>query len=158
MESLRRLLSENMRRVREEVAKIEAPNQYLLKAGWTRTNYAEFGESWRSPRSNVGLPLQNALEDEFRHQEDEKRKEEIRAGTAEVLCNKCGGDMRTKRIADDGVEFFTGYYGMIDASVSGGFLSEHLDDVTTYRFSLCEKCLAELFGSFAHPPRVDKYW
>jgi hypothetical protein len=59
----------------------------------------------------------------------------------EVICNRCkgpcliGGEM----------------YGL-SAEVSGGYDSTHLEDMVTYRFELCEKCLSELFAGFKIPP------
>lgn len=43
-------------------------------------------------------------------------------------------------------------YGLIDAKVSGGYDSHHLWDLTTYQFSMCEKCLRDLFNNFKVPP------
>jgi hypothetical protein len=38
--------------------------------------------------------------------------------------------------------------GLIEATVSGGYDSTHLDDGDVYTFSLCERCLKELIDSF----------
>jgi hypothetical protein len=59
----------------------------------------------------------------------------------EVVCNRCkgpcliGGEM----------------YGL-SAVVSGGYESIHLDDMVTYSFELCEKCLSALFAEFQIQP------
>jgi hypothetical protein len=46
-------------------------------------------------------------------------------------------------------------HGLVEQTVSGGYSSEHLLTTTRYTFSLCEKCLRNLFDSFKVPPAVD---
>lgn len=62
------------------------------------------------------------------------------------ICNSCGDTLNR-----DG---FPG--GLIDATVSGGFNSWHLFDLTSYTFSICEECLRALFTSFAIPPAIHE--
>ena len=56
-----------------------------------------------------------------------------------------------------------GEMGLLDASVCGGYHSTAgngfgaLDDLTEYRFSLCEFCLDWLFGKFQIPVEVRNY-
>lgn len=45
-------------------------------------------------------------------------------------------------------------HGLHDAEVSGGYESYHLFDCTTYKFSICEKCLRELFNQFKIKPTI----
>ncbi len=45
-------------------------------------------------------------------------------------------------------------HGLVDASVQGGYESYHLFDMSTYTFSLCEKCLRVLFNQFKIPPSI----
>lgn len=59
----------------------------------------------------------------------------------DVLCNQCGCSLKSK-------EFPNGFIGAVGISVSGSYTSEYLDDMTEYNFSLCEKCLSNLFKSF----------
>lgn len=53
------------------------------------------------------------------------------------------------------------FYGLINATVQGGYESTPgngngaLDDVSTYRFSLCEFCLDHIFKNAVIPPIVD---
>ncbi len=81
-------------------------------------------------------------------------------------CNRCAGTLIppvykhgrydhewTEKDSDHHME----PYGLIDAGVSGGYSSHYLHDCTNYNFSLCEKCLRELFTSFKIPPRVTGY-
>lgn len=94
----------------------------------------------------------------------------------DVLCNKCGeslskihyktsigdGNFIPSQIPehlpmknndnhsvflDPGQEF----YGLVETEVHGGYLSTALQDYTKYRFSICEKCLVELFSTFVIP-------
>jgi Fe-S-cluster containining protein len=68
----------------------------------------------------------------------------------DIICNKCGGSCCTKF---DPIEN-TDFYGLIEASFSTGYFSQHLPDGFIYSFSLCEKCLAELFKSFKIEPKT----
>lgn len=74
--------------------------------------------------------------------------------THEVLCNKCGGTCMLRPARDADPE----QHGLIGAEVTGGIASVHLRDSTAYRFSLCEQCLAALFGAFKVPPEVEHLW
>lgn len=64
---------------------------------------------------------------------------------ASYICNKCGGSL-----CDDG--YYP--YGLVETKVGGGYNSEHLTDLLTYTFSICEKCLRDLFSTFKIPPTV----
>lgn len=67
----------------------------------------------------------------------------------EVACNQCGGKMAAE--GDPNV------YGLVRASVQGGYGSTHLFDMTTYCFSLCEACLRTMFQGFTVPPGVSSF-
>ncbi len=67
----------------------------------------------------------------------------------DVLCNKCGKSCLPDEDVQDA-------YGLIEATVTGGFLSPALGDMTRYVFSICEPCLAELFKTFVHDPFVPE--
>ena len=62
-------------------------------------------------------------------------------------CNKCNGPTRTPYGLQD-------KYGLIDVKVISGYYSPVLPDCTKYEFSLCEKCIVELFDSFMTPPKT----
>ncbi len=47
--------------------------------------------------------------------------------------------------------------GLVEARVSGGFESEHLFDMTSYTFSMCEACLRELFDACKIGPKISGY-
>lgn len=70
-----------------------------------------------------------------------------------VICNKCGGSCKvedpdgSKQTKRDHL----GFYGLLKGEVIGGYFSPVLKDLVRYRFSLCEKCLAELFATFTVP-------
>jgi hypothetical protein len=75
-----------------------------------------------------------------------KREVEI---TDDIICNKCGASC----IEDfEGLPSTEVAYGLIEAEVEGGYYSTYLEDQQSYTFSLCEKCLKELFDKFVIPP------
>ena len=45
--------------------------------------------------------------------------------------------------------------GLESVQVTGGYDSYHLFDMTSYKFSICEKCLRGLFDNFKIPPVVS---
>jgi hypothetical protein len=71
----------------------------------------------------------------------EKRTKEVEVVT-DVFCNKCGKSCKKRP---------GGFYGLIDAVVTGGYGSNPLEDMTTYVFSLCEDCLHKIFQGFKIP-------
>jgi len=80
----------------------------------------------------------------------------------DILCNMCG--LTTKLPISYGEDAFDHeyFYGLIDATVQGGYestpgcgLSGALDDLTNYKFSLCEFCLDHLFSKFVIPPQTS---
>lgn len=78
------------------------------------------------------------------------------------VCNRCAGSLMPlvyKENRPSGEHFGdnSGPHGLVDAEVSGGYHSHFLNDMSNYRFSLCEKCLRELFTSFKVPPKVWLY-
>lgn len=62
--------------------------------------------------------------------------------TCDILCNKCGKSLKC--------EF--NINGLVEAEVRGAYDSPRLLDGAKYEFSLCEKCLFELFDKFVLPP------
>lgn len=73
---------------------------------------------------------------------------------AEKLCNLCG---LSCNLSGSGSESWAQESGLIDAAVTGGYLSTPgngygaLDDTVEYKFSLCEFCLDWLFSQFKIP-------
>ena len=45
--------------------------------------------------------------------------------------------------------------GIYNINVTGGYFSYYLFDDTTYTFSLCEKCIRNMFSNFKIPPKVS---
>ena len=73
----------------------------------------------------------------------------------DVICNKCGLSCSpTRPRCTEPMEDVKLAYGLAEASVSGGFESRVLADLSTYTFSMCEPCLKVLFDSFAIPVEV----
>jgi len=124
----------------------------LKKAGWTNAANS-MGEFWTNPASpGVGLPLSMAWLHYNLMKKDQELKEAVKNKTAKVICNKCGADMA----ALEG-DTHMGYYGLVNAKVSGGYCSTALSDAFIYRFSLCEKCLKAIFDSCTIPVEYEPY-
>ncbi len=78
--------------------------------------------------------------------------------TVDVLCNLCGGSCRLPRLPERHPGTIpTSFYGLIEATVTGAYESDVLEDCTWYRFSLCERCLAELFARCKVPVQTGEY-
>jgi hypothetical protein len=69
---------------------------------------------------------------------------------AKVLCNRCGLSLRPL-----GTHNEQNQHGLENVYVYGGYDSYHLHDMIGYNFSICEKCLRELFNQFVIPPNVS---
>ena len=82
-------------------------------------------------------------------------KEEVNRS---IICNNCGGSLI---VAGQGKQSHSDEYveiaGFIDGHVSGGYYSNFLGDCLDYRFSICEKCLVEMFSQFKIKPMVKDY-
>jgi len=68
----------------------------------------------------------------------------------ENICNKCGISCTSpdaRRVEGP----LPSFYGLVDATVGGYYFSPVLEDCTTYKFDICEKCLKEIFNSFVIP-------
>ena len=77
---------------------------------------------------------------------EERRVEHVEV-VDDIICNQCGRSC---------VERYTGnVYGLNEVKVEGG-CGARLGDMTSYRFSLCERCLTRLFDGFEHPPLVHQ--
>jgi len=66
----------------------------------------------------------------------------------DAICNKCGESCKGS---------IGNLNGLIEAQVSGAYDSSHLGDGNVYEFSMCEKCLSELFKTFKHDPYKSNY-
>jgi hypothetical protein len=77
------------------------------------------------------------------------KKEIIEDKIVDILCNKCGLSCNHSPKGRD-AEF----YGLIEVQVHGGYESTHLNDMTSIKFSLCEKCISELSASFKIPATI----
>lgn len=69
----------------------------------------------------------------------------------DVICNKCGNSCRPGKSVPD-------YYGLVEACFTTGYESTHFDDGLVFNFSLCEKCLFELFKTFKIQPNKEGYF
>lgn len=143
---------------------IDEMQDFLRKQEWT-SYQSKLGdnsiEMWRPPwEKDGGASLHLAYTLAKNQQQERLRKEAVEAGTAKVRCNKCG-EMLAKydKSADpphaDGKKHFVGYYGLVNTMYKTGFWSEHMPDCQRYIFSLCEKCIAEMFKTFKYEPDVE---
>lgn len=72
----------------------------------------------------------------------------------ELLCNLCG-ECLCHDITTPSGRWSSDYpHGLYDAKVTGGYESYHLLDLNRYTFSLCEKCLRQLFTQCKIKPEV----
>lgn len=125
---------------------------FLRERGW-RSQRVGDKDLWFFGEDPEGLPFEQALICAQRDGSDRDRQ--LRMGTANVRCNRCGASCRVVSRTGD----FHGYYGLIDASFTTGFFSESLPDGKRYTFSLCEACLSAMFRDFAIPPAErDSVW
>jgi hypothetical protein len=72
-----------------------------------------------------------------------QRENLANAGEPEIFCNKCSMSCRGH---------VGNFNGLIEARVDGAYDSSHLEDGAVYIFSLCEKCLTDLFSTFKLDP------
>lgn len=159
--------------IREAVSKVAVENHehakatprdvkiaFLQSRGWVKRNNRDdkYGSMWeRIDNPGWAISLTCAYGIETRKANSERREQAIKDGTARICCHKCKADLQKWDTDVDGNRFSVGYYGLVDAKCSGGFNSEQLSDGGIYRFSLCEKCLMEMFETFAMLPDVDCY-
>lgn len=74
--------------------------------------------------------------------------------TVDILCNMCGKSCNNKIRVGKKAEFVN-YYGLIEVEVGGGYDSEVIGDLNTWRFSLCEHCLQDkVVSKFKIPHEV----
>ncbi len=69
---------------------------------------------------------------------------------SERLCNQCGFALKEAIDKND----FQSDYGLRDVQVEAGYFSNYLTDWNQYIFSLCEKCLRDLFIRFKIKPDI----
>lgn len=79
------------------------------------------------------------------------------------ICNSCKGAgylknpaLYTCNMCGDSLLYgsYNEPYGLVDQVVGGGYGSKHLFDMTSYTFSLCEKCIRDMFNKFVNPPKT----
>lgn len=59
----------------------------------------------------------------------------------DIFCNKCGNSLKSPQGS---------YYGLVEAVVTGGYESLHLEDGDVHKFSLCEACCKTLFAEMTY--------
>jgi hypothetical protein len=68
----------------------------------------------------------------------------------DILCNMCGECSRP--IGTSNEQY---HQGLEAVEVKGGYESYHLSDMTTYKFTFCEKCLRQMFMKCKIKPIVN---
>lgn len=126
--------------------------KYLTDKGWT-VEMVPLGDGkipmWQSPD---GLSMSLALALPCQKNRDARLERiAVRTRRDDIFCNKCGDNLKVMD-GDDCV----GYYGLVFAELTTGYWSKHLPDTHRYIFSMCEKCMAELFKTFMIPP-LDEF-
>src|SRR5690348_6886331 len=66
----------------------------------------------------------------------------------EILCNKCGETCMVNTYANK----YSFYGETIEAH--GGYSSPHFEDLTAYKYNICEKCQLDLFETFKIPVEI----
>lgn len=66
----------------------------------------------------------------------------------DIFCNLCGMSCKSP---------MGKYYGLIEAEVFAGYESTHLEDGDVHKFSLCERCLKDMFAKFTYPSFQGNY-
>ena len=79
----------------------------------------------------------------------------------DIFCNLCGSSCKTANSKDrldkngnivEGKKTEDNIYGgLLETEVDGFYNSSHLEDRTSYKFSLCEDCLVKMFKKFKVP-------
>lgn len=66
----------------------------------------------------------------------------------DIFCNLCGLSCKSP---------MGEYYGLIEAEVTAGYESTHLEDGDVHKFSLCERCLADMIAKFKYSSFQGNY-
>ena len=75
--------------------------------------------------------------------------------TVDILCNKCGKTCSgLKRYHNAKDHQLCGYSGLVETEVHGGYDSEFVGDMTSWKFSICEECLLEITKTFKIPHEI----
>lgn len=62
----------------------------------------------------------------------------------DIICNMCGQSLWD----------WYNYNGLVETEIVAGPDSTHLNDLSTYTFSLCESCLTKVFRLFIIQPEI----
>ncbi len=82
-----------------------------------------------------------------------KQKQVIEETVIDVICNKCGktcSNHKRKNLK----QWTNEYSGLIETEVDGGYDSEIIGDMVSWKFSICEHCLSDIVENFKIPPMI----
>ena len=74
--------------------------------------------------------------------------------TIDILCNKCGKTCSGFKRYHNAKENHFGYSGLVETEVHGGYDSQFVGDMTSWKFSICEECLLEITKTFKIPHEI----
>lgn len=75
--------------------------------------------------------------------------------TVEILCNQCGKTCCSPLQKNPKAKIqYKEYTGLLEQEIHGGYESEVIGDMVSWRFSLCEFCLDKLVKGFKIPHEV----
>jgi hypothetical protein len=153
---------------------------FLVQEGWEREDHdlsMKVGPGERrtlkmpmfrrpGPKTNTLVSVSVAYKTAVWEKENRDLETYMENREGPILCNMCGQDCAKyetfgKKLGEEGdpKERNVGYYGLINANLSGGFFSENdmICDLTTYNFSICEDCMGKIFKQFKIPPKETRF-
>lgn len=84
-----------------------------------------------------------------------KKKETIeKTVISDVICNQCGNSLKDCSVLKGDEANFC---GLVHGEVRGNYDSKVLEDLRSYKFSLCEICLKKMFKGFKIPVDEEEY-
>lgn len=74
--------------------------------------------------------------------------------TVDLLCNKCGETLSNAKRFHGSKDPTCGFSGLEEVEVHGGYDSQFVGDMTSWKFSVCEQCLSEFVKGFKIPHEI----
>lgn len=74
--------------------------------------------------------------------------------TLDVLCNKCGKTCSGLKRYHNAKDTHMGFSGLVETEVHGGYDSQFVGDMISWKFSICEECLKDIVKTFKIPHEI----